>query len=600
MKQFTLLITFYFFTASFAIAQQPGTLDSSFGENGKVISSTTYYNICNDVMVQHDGKIIQAGSGGYNGIGGFLLLRLLANGLPDTSFGLDGWVITDLGFDGEIIYSVTEQPDKKIVAAGFVSSGDIAITRYMPDGSLDSSFGANSNGIVITNVDGVDNLRGMTLLPDGKIAVAGFLRKNENDIDRSFTVRYLPDGRIDESFGDKGVVITIFDRPAEIYCIAAQPDGKILIGGLYDFSSNGDFVIVRYLTNGAVDPDFGTDGIAKAGFADIYDYSNAQLNSMLVQPDGKILAAGGAGEAFEINMALARFETNGSLDKSFGENGRAVTSFNTDGNADAQAKKVLLQPDGKIIVAGRYSNYSTFSYFALARFKSDGKIDSSFGIDGMQTTDFGSNASCEGAALQEDGKIILAGSVIDIPNDANNFALARYNGDKERVWFVRIKKWLHRHGFTWDDFPGNNISYYAVQRSSNGTAFNEISRLFNRNNQQQFSYEDASPLTGNNYYRLAAVSADGSMAYSNVIAIDNSDAAIKLFPNPVKNNLHVEGLPAGQRTKLTITDINGNTRMTAVTTGNSFDWNVSLLKQGNYLLRVENNNNVVAKKFIKE
>ena len=205
-------------------------------------------------------------------------------------------------------------------------------------------------------------------------------------------------------------------------------------------------------------------------------------------------------------------------------------------------------------------------------------------------------------AIQPNGNIIVGASVWpEYDEDFTRIGMVRFLGSNDKTpKYVRIKKWLHRHGFTCDDFPGRNVSYYAVQRSSNGNNFTEIARLFNRNNQQQFTYADAAPLTGDNYYRLAAVSADGAVAYSNVLAIPNNTTAIKIYPNPAKNNLQIEGLPATEKTKLVITDLNGVARMSAVANSNSYNWNISSLKPGNYILRITTGSNVSTKKFLKE
>jgi hypothetical protein len=114
-------------------------------------------------------------------------------------------------------------------------------------------------------------------------------------------------------------------------------------------------------------------------------------------------------------------------------------------------------------------------------------------------------------------------------------------------------------------------------------------------------FEDNAPLNGINYYRLAAVSTDGSVTYSNVIAIEEDAVSVKLFPNPVKNILHIEGLPlTTYRSQLTIHDFIANIKAQTTITGSSYNWNVSQLKPGNYLLRIETNGNVVSKKFVKE
>ena len=183
------------------------------------------------------------------------------------------------------------------------------------------------------------------------------------------------------------------------------------------------------------------------------------------------------------------------------------------------------------------------------------------------------------------------------------YFLSRYKGEPiTDPQFAKIKRWLHKHGFTWDDFPhlapGGSIH---VERSANGNIFTTIASIAGHNNNQPYSFEDPAPLVGTNYYKLTATAADGSNVSSNVIAIGNSDAAsVKVFPNPVKNSLQVTGLSATQKTTLSITDLSGAARAAVTVTGSSYSWNVGQLKAGSYVLRVENGGLVVSKMFIKE
>ena len=183
------------------------------------------------------------------------------------------------------------------------------------------------------------------------------------------------------------------------------------------------------------------------------------------------------------------------------------------------------------------------------------------------------------------------------------YSLNRYNGEPVTdPKFAKIKKWLHKHGFTWDDFPhlapGGSIH---VERSANGNIFTTIASIAAHNNNQPNSFEDPTPLAGTNYYRLTATTADGSNISSNVIAIGNSDAAsVKIFPNPVKNSLQVTGLSATQKTTLSITDLSGAARAAVTVTGNSYNWNIGQLKAGSYILRIGNGGVVVSKMFVKE
>ncbi|CAN5132031.1 hypothetical protein BH11BAC6_BH11BAC6_07180 [soil metagenome] len=383
-------------------------------------------------------------------------------------------------------------------------------------------------------------------------------------------------------------MLTTFSVPIDIHAIGVQSDGKIIIGGEYS-PAYLYLILVRYFPDGRIDSTFDGNGIAALTTAP------GRMYDLVIQEDGKIVVAGTSASS----MLVARFINSGSVDSTFGRNKTGFTILPM-ATGYSLAKNVFLQDDKSIILTGSYVP-GPGTGLGAAKFTQSGIIDSLFGENGVAVAGFGLDMlpyEMPGA-IQPDGKIIIGCSVWpEYDEDYTRIGMVRFNGVSDKTpKYVRIKKWLHHHGFTWEDWPGKNISYFAVQRSSNGNAFNEVARLFNRNN-QPYSYEDAAPLNGSNYYRLAAVSTNGSTAYSNIIAIDNN--AIKLYPNPVRNTLHVEGLSATEKTKLTITDFMGNTKMSVQVTAKNYNWNVSQLKQGNYILKAETKGVAVTKKFVKE
>jgi uncharacterized delta-60 repeat protein len=601
-----ILNTLVFILAVYTAKAQSGSLDNSFGEGGKVLNQSLN-STCSEIALQKDGKIVTAGAGRDETTGeyGFLVARFNIDGSLDESFGNEGRVILN-NLEGVAVVNLSAlsiQPDGKILVAGSVKNpntySDIVVLRLNSDGSFDNSF--DDNGIAIYDLSYKDLPTEMLVQPDGKILVGGTRQNAQSGFLSWFTIRYLTDGNIDKNFGDGGVVFTEFITATELSGIIIQPDDKIIIGGSYS-SFSRTYILVRYLSNGIVDSSFGESGIAKLRLADV-DQNYGAVADIALEPDGKIVTTGSGG-AQNFRISVARFASDGSVDSSFGINGYTILPMER-GYSRGQTVKVM--PDKKIIVTGIYIDGPSTG-FAAAKFNDDGTFDSSFGESGLAVTGFDVfDAGAETGIVQEDGKIIVAGSAY--PEDdllPIQIAMVRFNNsinDSVKPLYVRIKKWLHRHGFTWDDWPGKNINYYSVQRSGNGSAFNEIARLFNRNNSaiaEQYSYEDAASLSGSNYYRLAAVSADGSTAYSNIIAIDNNVNTVKIYPNPVRNALQVEGLPATEKTKLTITDFSGNTRMSVQITGKNYNWNISQLRQGNYILKVESKGMIVTKKFVKE
>ncbi|HRI22218.1 MAG TPA: delta-60 repeat domain-containing protein, partial [Panacibacter sp.] len=456
---FNFLFAVVIITATYA---QPGTLDNSFGDDGKVLGQGFMVSEANAIAIQQDGKIIACGGGGYGNQGGFLLIRYNPDGSVDSSFGDAGRVVTDFSGPIDDAYGVVVQPDGKILAAGQVGRNiDAGVIRYLPNGKPDSTFGIN--GIAITELLGGDDyVSSMVLQPDGKILVTGTQKTKY-----AFTIRYLPNGSLDESFGDNGKVLTFFDNVSEISSIAVQPDGKIVTAGIYDIYGFTQMLLIRYTANGILDKGFGAGGIVKMKF--ITGYQMSGLNGIILQSDGKIVVAGGTYQQYDIFMALARFESNGMPDLSFGNEGKVITDFKRN---VSEAKAVLLQPDGKIVATGSVSDYvGTNSIFALARYKTDGSLDSSFGTDGLQTTYMEGNAQSYASVLQEDGKIILLGDSYIYPQ-GSTLALARYNGGKlnNLPEFAKIQKWQGHYGFTWNSWPGKKTTYYSVGRSTNASS----------------------------------------------------------------------------------------------------------------------------------
>ena len=225
MKYF--LIAFFIVTA-LTVCAQPGSLDNSFEEDGKAYLHGEYIG-CNDMALQKDGKIIQGGIGTLDGVNGFYLARFNTDGSLDKTFGNKGRVVTDFSGGQQEILSVALQSDGKIVAAGYAYATNIALVRCLPDGRVDSSFGVR--GVVITDIRRYDYLAAMAIQPNDKILVTGTTLADENDTETSFIIRYNSDGSYDESFGDHGTVLTTHTTPVNIFSIALQPDGKILIGG---------------------------------------------------------------------------------------------------------------------------------------------------------------------------------------------------------------------------------------------------------------------------------------------------------------------------------------------------------------------------------
>lgn len=398
---------------------QSGTLDPSFGIDGKVITDFEHDDEqATSMLIQPDGKIIAAGYSVYASNANFALVRYNIDGTVDSTFDFDGIVTTDFEGYNDLGCGVAIQDDGKIIVAGYSLNGFynevFALARYNTNGSLDNSF--DSDGKLITTI-GTHDSYGLSIAirSYGKIVVAGF-SDNGNDDDFALA-RYNGDGSLDISFGTGGIVISdLTGNDDEGWSIAIQPDGKILVAGFSQNDFDDDFALARFNESGSLDNTFGTGGKV------ILDLGGEEDEgwSVALQPDGKILVAGDTYiEGFESDFALIRFNSDGSLDNTFGSGGIVTTDF--DGSYDS-GHSIAIQSDGKIIVGG--SGY----YFALARYNTDGSLDNTFGSGGKVNMDFGVFQECHGfsVALQSDGKILLAGYNEDGDYD---FALTRYNND---------------------------------------------------------------------------------------------------------------------------------------------------------------------------
>ncbi len=409
-----------------------GMLDTTFGTGGKVTTNFGGNEFANAVALQSDGKIVVAGTTSGVLPHDFAVSRYNPNGSLDTSFDGDGKVTTDfLGFP-DYAEAVAIQPDGKIVVAGIASSSfqggnRFALVRYNLNGSLDTTFGMG--GKLTTAFPGADDSAAfdIALQSDGKLVVVGSV-STESSGGSAALARYNDNGSLDTSFGANGTgrVTASLGGLALVYAAALQPDGKIVIGGGFAASQilAPDFMVARLNGNGQFDLTFGTNGVTTT---DISGGSDDLAFDIALQSDGKIVAVGYTEMGQVSNFAMLRCNTNGSLDTSFGSGGKVITAFGSDRST---ANSVVIQPDGKIISAG-FALPATgmlASNFALSRHNANGSLDTNFGSGGRVITDFNNNSGdqIEAVALQPDGKLIAVGITVNIQNFASDFALARY------------------------------------------------------------------------------------------------------------------------------------------------------------------------------
>ena len=370
-----------------------GTLDKSFGTGGMVMGSGSQW-MAQAVAIQSDGKIILGGNtdvapSGYasNNIYRFGLYRFNSDGLLDNTFGqqrevsaaiLGGDSTTDKG------YAVAIQSDGKIVVAGSSTDSQkvaFALARFDSNGTLDGTFGAN--GTVRDYIAGSDSFddeaHSVAIQPDGKIVAAGWsLDPYSATVQAIALARYNSDGTLDKTFGSNGTVRVavpvpgIPDESGLAYSLAILADGKILVGG---YSIDSGFAVIRFNSDGTIDGTFGAMGGATTHISGS-DGTSDEAFAMAIGSGGNIVLAGHSslpGPNTRDAFAVARFDSNGYLDKSFGTNGSTVANIWGGDSSDDEANAVAIQSNGKIVAAG-YSE-GTPPYlgslgwaFAVARF----------------------------------------------------------------------------------------------------------------------------------------------------------------------------------------------------------------------------------------
>ena len=281
------------------------------------------YDQANSLVIQSDGKIVLAGSI-YFGDFGYEVMRFMPDGSLDTSFNNIGKAIISVGTSFENAFDIATQSDGKIVVVGYAAdfgNNNFALLRYNVNGSLDSNFG--NQGKVLIDFNGADEVASsVEILADGRILVAG------RSGDQIELARYTSTGAVDTSFGVSGKITTSVGNSATASSFTLQADGKILVAGSASNGSNDDFALVRYSSEGVLDASFNGTGIVTTDFQSNQD----GVDGVTIQSDGKIVVAGYTGNALgNYDFVVARYNINGSVDSSYGNNGKVFTDFQNGG-----------------------------------------------------------------------------------------------------------------------------------------------------------------------------------------------------------------------------------------------------------------------------
>ncbi len=410
-----------------------GELDFGFGGGGIVITdvSGSYPAYAKAVAIQEDGRTIVAGyaEGGFGSSYDFLIVRYNADGTLDSSFGSGGKVITDFGGDSDEAHAVIVQPDGKIVAAGYVHlpgyDHKFALVRYEADGTLDTEFG--DNGVAGIDIELGGCFSALAVQADGKLLAAGYTTRSITPVwnDDFVLVRYNTDGSLDTDFGIDGIVMTDFYGLSDkASALAIQADGCIIVAG-HANNNSSEFAFARYNPDGNLDSSFGDNGRRAFSVA----HGSAAVSDLAIQQDGKIVAVGdayfGSPYSWAQDFVVARLTSDGSLDSTLdGDYPIIGPGFvHADFGAMEYARGVAIQSDGRIVVAG-YTVWSGTARLAMARYNTDGSLDTSFSDDGMLSTPIGTEDVETSAMVQlPDGRLLVVGSYGN-----TDFVVARYAG----------------------------------------------------------------------------------------------------------------------------------------------------------------------------
>lgn len=374
------------------------------------------FSVCSEVQIswaqaqtcaiQADGKIAVAGNTLIGTVNQCIAVRYTANGLFDNAFGNMGTQTNQIGSYSQIQMIKIQNTDQKIVAVGNASINDVTyvlLNRYNSDGTLDDQFGDNGT---VTSLFG-DGATAMALAfdADAKIVVVG--GRVEDGTPHLLLARYNTDGALDTTFGINGFVVTEIGFQSKGTDIFIQDNGAILVSGYAIQDSQNLFVLAKYTANGSLDNTFGAQGVVTSAFG-----NTAQAFSIAQDSSENIILVG----VSDKNVALARYTSSGALDTTFNGIGTLITNF----GVRSQANAVVIDENDKIIITGYVG-----SQLLLARYTNSGSLDTLFGSDGTGYTVFLLGTTSNGAdvILQPDGKIVVVGFM------DKDFLIARYSTD---------------------------------------------------------------------------------------------------------------------------------------------------------------------------
>ena len=400
------------------LAAQDGTLDPSFGDNGKIVGDFPETTRFEAMALQPDGKILAAGGRDPE----LMIARFLPDGSLDASFGTNGFFYDDMDAYANA-YKILVQADGKIIVFGTVrvapSKFALMAARLEADGSgYDTSFGTDGKYInqISSSSFPEDDILDAIFLSDGKIGIAG--RSYSGQRDNIVIGRLTADGQNDPSFGDDGITLIDLNTFSRANALVEADNGDLVITGTTDSRS---IFIARFDGSGNPNNNFGTDGFS---YFNEGSNINNSANDMIALPDGQFLVGGNAFDFDNIDndIVLYLFNPDGSLNSDFGTSGFLKVSRGD----NESIQSLVFQEDGSVLAGGSTGGFN--SKFAINRFTEEAGFDTSFGNNGWSINDIGPGSNGDGITdlvQLSDGDIVAVGYTLE--DNTYSYAVAKFS-----------------------------------------------------------------------------------------------------------------------------------------------------------------------------
>ena len=403
-------------------------IDTAFGTEG--LAATSFgmgRSVPSSVALQADGKIVVSCTYDQSTVVTMGVVRFNANGTLDTGFDGDGKVLTPFGAgsSGQGM-QVFINAEGKIIMGATVYLSDtshFAVVKYNTNGSLDTSFDGDGKALTsLGNWQDYSTINSIARLPDGKFLMACTTGDYNLEATGFVLKKFNSDTTPDTGFGTGGVVSTTLGMSLnEVNAAAVTTDGTIFAVGSsrYEaFNNLSDFAIAKYDSSGNLDATLDADGKLITTF----EKGNDRVKTLLVLPNDKIIAVGTsayrqANNAYITDIALSKYNSDGSLDTTFGTSGKVLSNFDDHRNTVVTA---ALQADGKILVINSY--WISYNTYELIRYNANGSLDTQFGTNGKVVL-----AEPGTILYQPDGKIIIAGGA------QSGIVIDRYTATAHRI-----------------------------------------------------------------------------------------------------------------------------------------------------------------------